>query len=55
MNFHKIFSPFRCGIVRVKKHIDDIYAILLAIGLNGFVKNSYMNIGIYSHDVDGVG
>jgi hypothetical protein len=56
MCFHKIFSPFEYGIVKSKtKQIDNINITLLSIGLSGFTKNLYMNIGIHSCGVDGVG
>jgi hypothetical protein len=52
----KILSPFEYGITTSKtKWIDDICIVLFSIGLNGLAKNSYMNIEIHSHDVDGVG
>jgi hypothetical protein len=44
------------GIMKCKKkQIDDTIIILFSIGLNGLAKNSYMNIGIPSCNVDGVG
>jgi hypothetical protein len=53
---HKKNSPFGYGIVKSKKkHIDDINTIILSIGLNGFMKNLYMNIKICSCGINGVG
>jgi len=55
MNSHKIISPFRYGIMKHKtKKIDNIYIMLLPIGLNGLVKNSYMCIMIHPYNVDGI-
>jgi hypothetical protein len=53
---HKILSPFSYGIAKnIIKQIDNISITFLSIGLSGFTKNLYMNIGIYSYSVDGVG
>jgi hypothetical protein len=56
MGFHKFFSPLEYGITKCKtKQIDEINIIFFSNGLNGFANNSYKNIGIRYHGVDGVG
>jgi len=53
MDFHKKNSTFRFGIIKCKtKQIDNINIVFFSISLNGLAKNLYMNIKIYSYNVD---